>query len=215
MRSPLAFTLLLFLTAAAHAQQPSATPALAQNTPQPTATSDGTYTITRVARLVILDMVVTDAHGNVVTDLKKDDFHVTESNEPQTILNFEPAISHSLDSRLDISSTAALDSLAPRASVNIILLDEFNTRFEDMAFARYSLKKFLERQPGKLATPTMLIAVDLQHFNVLHDYTQNKDDLLNALNHHFAAYPWQAHQGGWLAERYATAFITLRRVAEA
>ena len=213
MRSPIASTLLLFLATAAHSQQPSAAPA--QNTPQPTANPDGPYTITRVARLVILDIVVTDAHGNVVTDVKKDDFFVTEMGEPQSILNFEPASSHYLDPRLDISSTAALDSLAPRASVNIILLDEFNTRFEDMAFARYSLKKFLERQPGKLATPTMLIAVDLQHFNVLHDYTQNKDELINALNHHFAAYPWQAHQGGWLAERYATAFITLRRVAEA
>jgi VWFA-related protein len=160
-------------------------------------------------------MVVTDAKGNVVTDLKKDDFHVTESNEPQTVLNFEPAGAHTIDPNIQINSTNALDILAPRAPVNIVLLDEFNTRFEDMAFARYSLKKFLERQPGKLATHTMLIAVDLQHFTVLQDYTQNKDDLIFALDHHFSAYPWQAHQFAWLAERYATAFITLRRVAEA
>ena len=30
-----------------------------------------------------------------------------------------------------------------------------------------------------------------------------------------AANPWQVHQGAWVGERYATAFITLRRVAEA
>jgi VWFA-related protein len=160
-------------------------------------------------------MVVTDAKGNVVTDLKKDDFHVTEMNEPQAVLNFEAAGAHTTPSTANIASTQQLDQVAPRAPVNIILLDEFNTRFEDMAFARYSLKKMLERQPTKLDTPTMLIAVDLQHFTVLHDYTQNKDDLISALNHHFAAYPWQVHQYGWLAERYATAFITLRRVAQA
>ena len=105
--------------------------------------------------------------------------------------------------------------MAPRAPVDIILLDEFNTRFEDMAFARYSLKKFLDKQPDKLPAPTMLIAVDLQHFTVLRDYTQNKDELIKALDHHFVAYPWQVHQGAWVSERYATAFITLRRVAQA
>jgi VWFA-related protein len=99
--------------------------------------------------------------------------------------------------------------------VNIVLLDEFDTRFEDMAFARYSLKKWLDRQPGKLHEPTMLIAVSLGKFEVLRDYTQNKDEILQALDHHFVAYPWQLHQFAWVAERYSTAFVTLRRVAEA
>jgi VWFA-related protein len=173
------------------------------------------FTIRRTVRLVVLDLVVTDAKGNIVKDLKRDDFHVTEADEPQTILNFEEAGAHTPDPQLTIDSTADLDRLAPHAPVNIILLDEFNTRFEDMAFARYSLKKYLEREPGKLSTPTMLIAVDLEHFTVLRDYTQNKDEILSALDHHFAGYPWQAHQAAWLGERYATAFMTLRRVAEA
>ena len=181
----------------------------------PTKDANGVYTIRRNARLVILDLVVTDAKGNIVTDLKRDEFHVTEANEPQSILNFDAPAAHALDPQLTINSTEELDRLAPNAPVNILLLDEFNTRFEDMAFARYSLKKFLERQPGKLDTPTMLIAVDLQHFTVLHDYTQNKDEIISALDHHFAAYPWQAQQGQWRGDRLALAFLTLRRVAEA
>lgn len=120
--------------------QPSASQTPAQPSPQngvqPTRDANGVYTITRNARIVILDMVVTDAKGNVVTDLKKDDFHVTESDEPQTILNFEPAGVHTTPPSASIDSTAALDALAPRAPVNIVLLDEFNTHFEDMAFAR-------------------------------------------------------------------------------
>ena len=176
---------------------------------------DGTYTIRRTARLVVLDVVVTDKQGNVVNGLTRDDFHVTEMDQPQIILNFDEAGSHTVTPNAEINSTADLDAMAPRAPVNILLLDEFNTRFEDMAFARYSLKKMLSRQPDKLTTPTMLIAVNLQQFTVLKDYTQSKAALIDALDHHFAAFPWQVHSGGWISERYATAFGTLTRVAQA
>jgi VWFA-related protein len=172
-------------------------------------------TINRNVRLVVLDAVVVDAKGNVVTDLRKDEFHITEEKDPQQIRNFYAPGFFTPKPDQIIDSTTALDHLAPQAPVNIVVLDEFNTRFEDMAFARYSLKKFLEKQPAKLDTPTMLCAVDLQHFTVVQDYTQDKDALISALDHHFAAYPWQAHSFSWIAERYATAFATLSRVAEA
>lgn len=186
------------------------------NGAQPTRNPDGTYTIRRTSRLVILDVVVTDKKGNVVNGLTRDDFHITEMDQPEAILNFEQAGAHAVDAETpEINSTADLDRIAPRAPVNILLLDEFNTRFEDMAFARYSLKKLLEKQPDRLTTPTMLIAVSLQKFTVLQDYTENRAALLSALEHHFAAFPWQVQQGGWIAERYGTAFGTLTRVAEA
>ena len=195
-----------------------AAPAASPQAPTPgqaVKNADGTYTIRITSRLVVLDMVVLDAKGAVVKDLKRDDFHVEEAGQPQTILNFEEAGAHTPGPEMTIDSTADLDRLAPRAPVDIVLLDEFNTRFEDMAFARYSLKKYLEKQPAKLITPTMLIAVSLQKFAVLHDYTQNKEEIISALDHHFAVSPWQVPVGGWVSERYNTAFITLRSVAEA
>jgi VWFA-related protein len=190
-------------------------PASSATPSQPAKNSNGTYTLRSFAPLVVLDMVVTDRNGKPVKDLTRADFQVTEAAEPQTIQNFEVAGAHIPDAQVSIDSTSELDRLAPRAPVQIIVLDEFNTRFEDMAFARYSLKKFLEKQPDKLITPTMLIAVDLQHFTVLHDYTQNKSEIISALDHHLVAYPWQVHQVAWVSERYATAFVTLRRVAQA
>jgi VWFA-related protein len=199
---------------APNAAQPAA-PAQPPNPAQPANNGTGTTTFRITARLVVLDMVVVDGKGAIVKDLKRDDFKVEEAGQPQTILNFDVAGAHTPKPEITINSTAELDRLAPNAPVDIILLDEFNTRFEDMAFARYSLKKYLDKQPDKLGTPTMLIAVDLQHFTVLHDYTQNKEEILAALKHHFAVYPWQLHQGAWLGERYATAFVTLRRVAQA
>ncbi|HEY1743185.1 MAG TPA: VWA domain-containing protein [Granulicella sp.] len=222
MRVPLAcFCLVLGLGLTAGAQQPAtpnAAATSAQQPPpgaQPASEPNAANTIRRNVSLVILDGVVIDQKGKPVTDLKREEFHITEDNETQQIRNFEAPGRFTPSPDITINSTADLDHLAPRAPVNIVLLDEFNTRFEDMAFARYSLKKWLEKQPDKLDTPTMLIAVDLQHFSVLQDYTQNKDEILNALDHHFVAYPWQAHQFSWIPERYITALYSLRRVAEA
>jgi VWFA-related protein len=210
------FSLVLAFTLTASAQQPAAPQAAPTPPPvQEPAPATPTNTITRNVNLVVLDGVIVDSKGNAVTDLKREDFHVTEDGDQQQIRNFEVPGRFTPTPDITINSTADLDRLAPRAPVNIVLLDEFNTRFEDMAFARYSLKKWLEKQPDKLDTPTMLVAVDLQHFTVLRDYTQNKDEIVSALDHHFAAYPWQAHQFAWIAERYTTAFYTLRRVAEA
>lgn len=173
------------------------------------------YTIRSNARLVVLDIVVSDAKGHAVKGIGREHFHITENKEPQTLVNFEEAGEHMASANAEINSTADLDRVAPQAPVNIILLDEFNTLFEDMAFARYSLKKYLTRTPGPLDTPTMLIAVSLQKFTVLEDYTRDRQKILDALDHHFAQYPWQAHGGGWISERYSLAFMTLRRVAEA
>jgi VWFA-related protein len=209
------FSLLLAFTLTASAQQPAASDAATPPSAQQPAPATPANTITRNVSLVILDGVVVDKKGNAVTDLKREEFHITEDDEPQQIRNFEVPGRFTPTPDITIDSTADLDRLAPRAPVNIVLLDEFNTRFEDMAFARYSLKKWLEKQPDKLDTPTILIAVDLQHFTVLRDYTQNKDEIINALDHHFVAYPWQAHQFAWVAERYSTALYSLRRVAEA
>jgi VWFA-related protein len=195
-------------------QAPAAAPQQGQPQ-QPVKNADGTYTVRTNARLVVLDAVVTDKQGNIVTDLKREDFTVTDAGEPETIRDFVPSGEYALAPDVTIHSTAELDKLAPKSPVNIVLLDEFNTRFEDMAFARYSLKQYWKKQPDKLAVPTMLIAVSLQKFEVLKDYTQDKQELLAALDHHFAAYPWQAHQYAWAAERFSTAFATLTRVAEA
>lgn len=164
---------------------------------------------------VVLDVVVTDAKGNLVTDLKKDDFKVTDAGELQTVTNFDTSAVHMAKPDVTINSTADLDKYAPDAPVDIILLDEFNTLFEDEAFARYSLKKYLEKQPDKLTTPTMLLAVGIDNFTVLNDYTQDKQAILNSLDHHFVQYPWRAQGISWAPERLATAFGTLERVAEA
>jgi len=221
MRIPSVLTCLLALLlcagSAATAQvgaQPQPAPAPA-GSPAGPGQSAATPTLRVYVTRVVLDVVVTDAKGNVVPGLTKDDFTVTDADEPQTVTSFDTSVAHMAKPELTINSTADLDRLAPDAPVNIILLDEFNTLFEDMAFARYSLKKYLETQPDKLTMPTMMLAVGIDKFQVLNDYTQNKQALLDALDHHFVAYPWRNEGNSWAPERLGTAFGTLERVAEA
>ena len=206
------------LTAYAIAQPskegPQSSQALQQSATPDTTTSPAPTVRVYVTR-VVLDVVVTDKKGNLVTGLSKNDFNVTDAQESQTITNFDTSTVHMANPDVTINSTSDLDRLAPEAPVNIILLDEFNTLFEDEAFAQYSLKKYLEKQPDKLTAPTMLLAVGIDKFTVLTDYTQNKQAILKALDHHFAGNPWRNQSISWAPERLSTAFSTLERVAEA
>jgi hypothetical protein len=61
----------------------------------------------------------------------------------------------------------------------------------------------------------MLLAVGIDKFTVLNDYTQDKQAIINALDHHFVEYPWRSKGISWAPERLQTAFGTLERVAEA
>ena len=88
------------------------------------------------SRLVILDVVVTDPAGNPVQDLTQDDFAVSEDNRPQTIRNFESVQAHLMPAAAEgkplVRSSADLRKIGP-APVTVLVLDELNTRYEDMA----------------------------------------------------------------------------------
>ena len=173
------------------------------------------YTIQTTARLVVLDVVVKDKRGNIVPGLKREDFHITEAGAPQTIVNFDGIGAHIPAPDLRIESSADLARLAPQSPVSIIVVDEFNTLFEDMSYARYSLKAFLNAQPGKLQEPTTLIAATMKKNVVLQDYTQDKTKIFSALDRHFGGYPWQAHGDQWVSERYIRSFQALEEIARA
>ena len=198
---------------AAKAQQPI--PSNGPSDDPHTSRPGALYTIHNNVALVVLDGVALDQKGRVVTDLKASDFQIKEDGAPQSIRNFDSAGKYTPAPTVNINSTAELDQFAPHAPVNIVLLDEVSTRFEDMAYARWSLKKWLDAQPAHLDTPTMLIAVSLERFQVLRDYTQDKDEILNALNKRFVDYPWHLNQAGWNGDSYEAAHLALRRVAEA
>lgn len=211
-----AITLLAFsISASTVGQQSNST----QQQPIPSHASpdsqSGTYRIQVNSKMVVLDVVVTDKQGEIANNLTKDDFQVYEDKVPQTIRSMDRSQSYLSPANISVNSTSEVDSLEPNAPVSIIVLDEINTRFEDEAFARYSLKKYLNAEGNTLLQPTMLVAVSLRHFMVLRDYTTSKKEILSALDHHFATYPWEAQSGSWVAEQFNAAFDSLMEVAEA
>ena len=175
----------------------------------------GTYTLQVNAQAVVLDVVVTDKDGKPVYNLTRDDFQIFEDKVPQTIRSLDSPEVHTSAAKIPINSTADLDKQEPSAPVTILVLDEVNTRFEDEIFARYSLKKFLDTQGDMLSQPTLFIAVDMNHFMMLHDYTTSKQEILTALDHHLAAYPWHQQGGAWKAEQFNAAIASIMEIAEA
>jgi VWFA-related protein len=179
---------------------------------------DGGYTLRQDTKLVVLDVVVTDKKGNLVPNLKKEDFEVQEDKQPQRIASFEAPGAHALPANVVIHSTEELDKLAPNAPATIIVLDEFSEAFADMAFAHYSIQQYLKPQPKLLSQPTMLLAVNIDHFVVLHDYTQDKDAILAALDHHVPDAAWRSGSTGvganWWREQLISGFRSLEQVAQ-
>jgi VWFA-related protein len=175
-------------------------------------------------RLVTLDIVVTDKKGNLVTDLPKDDFHVFEDAQEQTIRTFEPPSLHQMPRSADGKPIAIVTSAADlpkigNAPVTLLVLDELNTPFSDMSFARQSLEKYLRAQPEVLNQPTALLVATNTKFQLLQDYTQKRADLLAALKTHLPEYPWKMANGGkggsGAVERIVQSLASLLQIAEA
>jgi VWFA-related protein len=193
--------------------------AAAQLPAQPAPDSQPTLPVLKIsARIVVLDVVVTDKAGNLVTGLTKDDFTVFEDRIPQTIRSFEGVEQHALPPNVSIHSTADL-AKAPNTPVTVLVLDELNTRFEDMSFARSALEKYLNAQPAILTQPTALIAATNAKFQLLEDYTLDRGAVLTALKNHVPEYPWRLMNSGkggpGAAERLAMSLGSLEQIAQA
>ncbi len=168
-------------------------PLAAQNDPTPTLRVN--------ARLVVLDIVVTDAAGHSVDNLSAKDFAVFEENKPQRIRSLEPPTSHALPAETIASGiSAAFDPAHPatfgRSPANILVLDQLNTHFEDSSFARRSLHDFLATQPALLPQPTTLLTLYDNRFKTLAPFTRDRDAILRALAAAPTEYAWRLEVNG-------------------
>lgn len=165
--------------------------AFAQQRQPESPTELGTPTLSVTTQLVTLDITVNDKSGHPVFDLGKNDFTVRENGVPQTLRYFEPPSAHRMPSPGEMVRFSADLSKIGDAPVSLLVLDEINTPFADMALARSALDRYLKAQPDVLPEPTALFFVDNKKLDVIQDYTQNKAALQLALKKHFPSYPWQ------------------------
>lgn len=160
------------------AQAPPA-PSSAQNTPagQPPAFRVST-------RLVEVSVVVHDSHGEPVSDLKKDDFTITERGKPQPISFFSMASADRADAPSvplpsHIFSNVFTEHTGVPTSVTVVLLDLLNTSWTDQIYARKALMKFLGQiQPQDRIA---IFALGKRSLTLLHDYTTDSASLLARL----------------------------------
>jgi len=188
------------------------------------AQQEHTSTITVNARIVVLDVVVTDKKGNMVQrELGRDDFKVYEGGVQQKILSFETPSRHRLPAAA-VSGGAVVNSAAdlPKigdAPVTILVLDELNSQFQDMSFSRQMMVKYLESQPAVLRQPTALMIAANTTFQQVHDYTQNRDELIEVVKKHMPEYPWRMEnsgsKGAGVVERMAQVLAALQQLAQA
>ncbi len=138
-------------------------------------------TIRVTTRLVQVNVVV-HKKGEPVADLKKEDFTILDKGKPQKVAVFAvdsidthpkawPALPPNIFSnRLQRADTPT--------STTVILFDGLNTRFQDQAYARKQIVKFLgEIQPHDRVALYLLGG----NLRILHDFTNNSEHLTQAL----------------------------------
>ena len=181
--------LVLGLAASLAPAQSSAPP-----TPSAAPPAQSPTTLQVESQIVLLDVSVTNAAGKPVTDLRQDEFRITEQNLPQTIASFEPPSAHTMPTASTgtvlVNSTADLGRIG-QAPVTLIVLDELNMTFADRAYARTRLIEWLKRQPAVLPQPTALLAINDKNLHLLRDYTQARDALLAILQKHAGNVVWR------------------------
>jgi len=164
---------------------------------QPPASTQRPGVLTANARLVVLDVVVTDKSGKLIDGLTEKDFQVFEDGKQQRIRSVEAPSAHMLPAN---STLTAFDPAQPAAfgqsPVNILVLDQLNTHFADASYARRQMRDYLTSLPARLAQPTTLLAVFDNHFKLLQGFTRDRDALEHALEAAPTQYGWKLEVNG-------------------
>ncbi|MDQ6706472.1 MAG: VWA domain-containing protein [Acidobacteriota bacterium] len=137
-------------------------------------------------RLVQINVIAQDRKGKPVTGLTLDDFSIKDEGKDQKISLFslETSGPAKFDNSVDAGRPTVVRTFSNRVeqrthTVTAILFDNLNTRFQDQAYAKQELIKYLRQvQPGD-AVGLYVLGSNLQ---VLHDFTTSTASLLGALS---------------------------------
>ncbi|MCU1310548.1 MAG: hypothetical protein JWO20_1673, partial [Candidatus Angelobacter sp.] len=107
--------------------------------------------------VVLLDVVVTDKHGQPVTDLKGDEVTILEKGKPQKLASFS-----FVDSKVPLKGVAVPERAlipgvyyngpeveASKGPITVLLLDALNTSFIDQRIGRQQMLKYIDGHQGE------------------------------------------------------------------
>ena len=148
--------------------------------------STQTYTLTTSVNRVVLDVVVTDAHGNPVHGLTRDDFKVAEDGVSQHVLSFDTwNFDGGMDYRpselppLPENTFVDLPKSPERGPLYVILYDLVNIPNDDQIFARKQLVRFIQNAPEG-ARFAIFVSSDGVH--LIQGFTSNRQELFAAVD---------------------------------
>ena len=104
--------------------------------------------------LIQLDVTVTDSKGNVVKDLKPEDFEIYENGEKQSITNFSFISSNREKPETAKKPNEKIPIPVPQATLRpeqirrtiALVVDDLSLSFQSAYFVRRALKKFVDEQ---------------------------------------------------------------------
>lgn len=185
------------LNAAQQAEPPN--PVLNHRPPAKPATAPSV--IARAGRIQ-LDLVATDATGTVVTGLEPWDFSLTDNGEARKILTFR-------------AFNGIEGSPEPKVEV-ILLLDMVNLPFQQVAFVRGEVERFLREDGGHLKQPVMLALLTSGGLRVQARPTSDGNALVDVVRHiHGSVSAINPAMGGpGMVERFQLSVKQLEAIAE-
>lgn len=134
-------------------------------------------------RLIQLNVIVRDRHGEPVRGLSKEDFHITDNGKPQQVSVFSMDSNAVLPQAEQLPANTFTNQLQLKSgvpgSVSVILLDSLNSRFEDQAWARQQVIKYLSALQPEDRVGIYALGHGLR---VLHDFTTDSSSLLRQLD---------------------------------
>jgi VWFA-related protein len=161
--------------------------------------------------LVLVDVVATDGKGKPVTDLKPEDFVVTEDGHSQSVRSFsfqQPAVSSDRPQTavdpLPPGVVTNIPSYKKSAVWNVVVLDALNSPMLDQSNTRQQLLKVIDKIPNQPAA----IYILTDRLRLLQDFSTDPAALkrvIAGLNNKGSVLVDNA-KGGHEAERYSPIF---------
>ena len=134
------------------------------------------------ARAVLVDVVVTDSHGNPVPGLRQQDFKLTENGKPESVVFFEEhkgAEVVPIDLPKMPPNVFTNVPVAPQAdALNVLLLDALNTPQTDQSYVRAQVLEFLKTMKPGTPLAVFSLATDLR---LVQGFTGSPSTLLASL----------------------------------
>ena len=141
-------------------------------------------TIKVEARVVLLDVVVTDHKGETIPNLRREDFYIEEDGKPQSLSAFDEHSRHNAPSRnlptLPANVYTNMPAFKPSDSVNVLLLDLLNTYpwFQEAVCDQAT--KYLKTVPP--GTRLAIFTLNTQQLRLVRGFTSDFSGLSVALD---------------------------------